>query len=58
MNKKRTLIYLVDGAHAEVLPELITTGALPNILRIIDEGTRIFCIRSISCLRAGGRATS
>ncbi len=39
MNKKRTLFYLVDGAHAEVLPELINTGALPNIQRIIDEGT-------------------
>jgi len=38
-NKKRTLFYLVDGAHAEIMPELIQQGLLPNIKRIIDEGT-------------------
>lgn len=38
-SKKRTLFYLVDGAHSEVLPELITNGKLPHIKRIIDEGT-------------------
>jgi arylsulfatase A-like enzyme len=38
-NKKRVLFYLVDGAHIEVLPELIEKGLLPNIKRIIDEGT-------------------
>ena len=37
--RKRTLFYLVDGAHSEVLPELIAQGRLPNIKRIIDEGT-------------------
>ncbi len=37
--KKRTLFYLVDGAHAEVLPELISKGELPNIRQIIEEGT-------------------
>ena len=39
MNKKRTVFYLVDGAHAEILPQLINTGILPNIKRIMDEGT-------------------
>ncbi len=39
MNKKRIVFYLVDGAHAEVLPELINQGILPNIKRIVDEGT-------------------
>jgi arylsulfatase A-like enzyme len=38
-NKKRTLFYLVDGAHSVVMPELIQQGLLPNIKRIIDEGT-------------------
>jgi arylsulfatase A-like enzyme len=38
-SKKRVLFYLVDGAHIEVLPELIEQGHLPNIKRIIDEGT-------------------
>lgn len=38
-NRKRTLFYLVDGAHSEVLPELIAKGELPNIKRVIDEGT-------------------
>ncbi|MFD0794361.1 alkaline phosphatase family protein [Mucilaginibacter litoreus] len=38
-SKKRVLFYLVDGAHAEVLPELIEQGHLPNIKKIIDEGT-------------------
>lgn len=38
-SKKRVLFYLVDGAHSEVLPELIEQGLLPNIKRIIDEGT-------------------
>jgi len=37
--KKRTLFYLVDGAHSEIMPELINQGLLPNIKRIIDEGT-------------------
>jgi arylsulfatase A-like enzyme len=37
--KKRVLFYLVDGAHSEVLPELIAKGLLPNIKLIIDEGT-------------------
>lgn len=37
--RKRTLFYLVDGAHSEVLPELIAQDRLPNIKRIIDEGT-------------------
>ncbi|GAA4904398.1 alkaline phosphatase family protein [Mucilaginibacter defluvii] len=38
-NKKRVLFYLVDGAHSEIMPELIANGTLPNIKRIIDEGT-------------------
>jgi predicted AlkP superfamily pyrophosphatase or phosphodiesterase len=38
-SNKRVLFYLVDGAHSEVLPELIAKGELPNIKRIIDEGT-------------------
>ncbi|HEK22010.1 MULTISPECIES: alkaline phosphatase family protein [unclassified Mucilaginibacter] len=38
-SKKRVLFYLVDGAHAEVLPELLEQGHLPNIQRIINEGT-------------------
>ncbi|MXV14604.1 alkaline phosphatase family protein [Hufsiella ginkgonis] len=37
--KKRVLFYLVDGAHSEVLPELLEKGLLPNIKRIVDEGT-------------------
>ncbi len=37
--KKRTLFYLVDGAHSEIMPELINQGLLPNIKKIIDEGT-------------------
>ncbi len=37
--KKRILFYLVDGAHSEIMPELINQGLLPNIKRIIDEGT-------------------
>jgi arylsulfatase A-like enzyme len=37
--RKRVLFYLVDGAHVEVLPELIKRGDLPHIKRIIDEGT-------------------
>ena len=28
----------MDGAHAEDLPELISSGSLPPIRRIIDEG--------------------
>ncbi|RVU00426.1 DUF1501 domain-containing protein [Mucilaginibacter limnophilus] len=39
MNKKRVLFYLLDGAHSEVMPELISAGMLPNISRIINEGT-------------------
>lgn len=39
MTRKRTLFYLLDGAHAEVLPELINRGALPNIKQIIEEGS-------------------
>lgn len=38
-SKKRVLFYLVDGAHAEVLPELLEQGHLSNIQRIINEGT-------------------
>ncbi|TWR24582.1 alkaline phosphatase family protein [Mucilaginibacter achroorhodeus] len=38
-SKKRVLFYLVDGAHAEVLPELLEQGHLPNIQRVINEGT-------------------
>ncbi|PAW95202.1 hypothetical protein CKK33_17520 [Mucilaginibacter sp. MD40] len=38
-SKKRVLFYLVDGAHAEVLPELLEQGHLPNIQRIINEGS-------------------
>jgi hypothetical protein len=37
--KKRVLFYLVDGAHSEVMPDLISQGQLPNIKRVIDEGT-------------------
>jgi arylsulfatase A-like enzyme len=39
LQKKRTLFYLLDGAHAEVMPKLLAQGYLPNIQRIIDEGT-------------------
>lgn len=39
MIRKRTLFYLLDGAHAEVLPELISQGALPHIKQIIEEGS-------------------
>lgn len=38
-NKKRVLFYLVDGAHSEMMPDLIEQGLLPNIKRVIDEGT-------------------
>ena len=39
MTRKRTLFYLLDGAHAEILPELISQGVLPNIQRIVEEGS-------------------
>jgi predicted AlkP superfamily phosphohydrolase/phosphomutase len=38
-NKKRTVFYLIDGARPDVLSELIAAGTLPNLKRIIDEGT-------------------
>jgi hypothetical protein len=37
--KKRVIYYLVDGAHIDVITELINKGELPNFKRIIDEGT-------------------
>lgn len=30
---------MVDGAHIDVLPELISRGELPNMKKIVDEGT-------------------
>jgi arylsulfatase A-like enzyme len=38
-SKRRVIYYLVDGAHADVLQELLQQGHLPNIKRIADEGT-------------------
>jgi hypothetical protein len=37
--KRRVIYYLVDGAHADVMQELLQQGQLPNIKRIVDEGT-------------------
>ena len=37
--KKRVVFYVIDGAHFDVLSELISTGELPNMKRIMDEGT-------------------
>lgn len=37
--KKRVLFYLVDGARMDVLSELISRGELPNLKKIVDEGT-------------------
>lgn len=37
--KRRVIYYLVDGAHIDVIGELIEKGELPNFKRIIDEGT-------------------
>jgi arylsulfatase A-like enzyme len=37
--KKRVLFYLIDGAHFDVLSELISKGELPNLKRILEEGT-------------------
>lgn len=33
------IYYLADGAHADVLQELLQQGHLPNIKRITEEGT-------------------
>lgn len=44
--KKRVLFYLVDGAHIDVLSELISKGELPNMKKIIDEGT---CRKVTTC---------
>jgi predicted AlkP superfamily phosphohydrolase/phosphomutase len=38
-NKKRTVFYLLDGARPDILGELIADGELPNLRRIVDEGT-------------------
>lgn len=37
--KRRVIYYLADGAHADVLQELLQQGHLPNIKRITEEGT-------------------
>lgn len=37
--KKRVIYYLVDGAHIDVISELLSKGELPNFQGIIDEGT-------------------
>lgn len=37
--KKRTLFYLLDGARPDILSELIAEGKLPNLKRIVNEGT-------------------
>lgn len=37
--KKRVVFYVLDGAHFDVLSELILKGELPNMKRIMDEGT-------------------
>lgn len=37
--KKRVVFYLVDGAHYEVIQELMQKGLLPNIKKIVDEGS-------------------
>jgi hypothetical protein len=39
IHKKRTLFYLLDGARPDILSELIEEGKLPNLKRIVDEGT-------------------
>ncbi len=36
--KKRVLYYLADGAHLQVIEDLLQKGELPNIKRIVDEG--------------------
>lgn len=37
--KKRVVFYVLDGAHFDVLSELILKGELPNMKRIMDEGS-------------------
>lgn len=37
--KKRTVFYLLDGARPDVLNELMEAGKLPNLKRIVEEGT-------------------
>lgn len=37
--KKRTVFYLLDGARPDILKELIDEGQLPNLARLINEGT-------------------
>lgn len=39
VRKKRVIYYLVDGAHIDVITELLNAGALPHLKKIIDEGT-------------------
>ncbi|RFM26174.1 alkaline phosphatase family protein [Deminuibacter soli] len=39
VTKRRVVYYLVDGAHINVMQELLQQGHLPNIKRIVDEGT-------------------
>src|SRR6185312_6912432 len=38
-HKKRAVFYLIDGAHAEIFPNLIAKGILPNIRRLMEDGT-------------------
>ncbi|WP_432710631.1 alkaline phosphatase family protein [Pedobacter sp.] len=38
-NKKRTVFYLLDGARPDILTDLIAAGTLPNLKRIVDDGT-------------------
>lgn len=52
--KKRVLFYLVDGAHIDVLSELISKGELLNMKRIMDEGTyRKATVYDILCSQSG-----
>src|SRR5215212_6473 len=37
--KKRVLFYLVDGAHPDVMSQLLLQNELPNIQRIVEEGS-------------------
>ena len=37
--KRRVIYYLVDGAHIDVIAELIGKGELPHLKEIINEGT-------------------
>jgi hypothetical protein len=38
-NKKRTVFYLLDGARPDVLSALLAEGKLPNLKKLVDEGT-------------------